>query len=170
MSPVETAGLTVFILVLFLGIFLSTLGLPGTVLIVLDVMAYALATGFAEIGLKVILILVAMAIVAELFDFGLDLFGAVRFGMSGRGIGAALICSLAGAIMLTPFFLGLGTLVGIFLGGGAAVIVMETLRRRKLKPAFRAGIGAMLGRIAGITVKGGMSVAMAAFTLLQIYS
>lgn len=133
-------------------------------------MVYAVATGFSQIGLKVMLILVAMAVVAELFDFGLDMFGAVRFGMSGRGICAALIGSLAGAIMLTPFFLGLGTLVGIFLGGGAAVLVVEMLRRRKLKPAFRAGFGAMLGRMAGITVKGVMSVAMAAFTLLQIYS
>lgn len=164
------AGLTVFILVLFLGILLTVLGLPGTILIVFDVMTYALATGFAQIGFTVILILVAMAIVAELLDFGLGMAGAIRFGSSRRGMWAALIGSLAGAILLTPFFLGLGTLIGIFLGGSAAVFVTEMLQRRKLKPAFRASIGAMLGRTAGIAVKGLLSVAMAAIALFHIYS
>ncbi len=70
MSPFEIAGLTVFILILFLGVFLTVFGLPGTVLILIDVVAYALLTGFAQIGFKVILILVAMAVVAELLDFG----------------------------------------------------------------------------------------------------
>jgi uncharacterized protein YqgC (DUF456 family) len=170
LSPVETAGLTVFILVLFSGIFLSALGLPGTVLIVFDVMAYALATGFVQIGLKVILILVVMAIVAELLDFGLGMAGAVRLRASRLGIWAALIGSLAGAIILTPFSLGLGTLIGIFLGAGVVVFAAEMLKHRKQKPAFRAGIGAMLGSIAGIAVKGMLSIAMASITLFHIYS
>jgi len=133
-------------------------------------MSYALATGFVQIGLKVILILVVMAIVAELLDFGLGMAGAVRLRASHLGIWAALIGSLAGAIILTPFFLGLGTLIGIFLGAGVVVFAAEMLKHRKQKPAFRAGIGAMLGSIAGIAVKGTLSIAMAAFTLFHIYS
>ncbi|MFH1081106.1 MAG: DUF456 domain-containing protein [Pseudomonadota bacterium] len=170
MSPVETTGLTVFILVLFSGIFFSTFGLPGTVLILINAIAYAFVTGFARIGLVVLLILAAMAIVAELFDFGLSMIGAVRFGASRRGIWAALFGSLTGAIILIPFFLGLGVPIGIFLGGGAAVFVMEMFKRRKQKPAFRAGIGAMLAGVAGIAVKGMLSIAMTALTLFHIYS
>ncbi len=170
MSPVETAGLTVFILVLFSGIFLSAFGLPGTVLILINAVSYAFVTGFARIGLTVILILTVMAIVAELLDFGLGMIGAFRFGLSIRGIWAALFGSLAGAIILIPFFLGMGVLIGIFLGGSAAVFVMEVLERRKQKLSFRAGIGAMLGGMAGIAVKGMLSVAMAAFSLFHIYS
>ena len=170
MSPVETAGLTVFILVLFSGIFLSALGLPGAVLILINAVAYAFVTGFARIGFTVILILVVMAIVAELLDFGLGMIGTVRFGISRRGIWAALFGSLAGAIILIPFFLGLGVLIGIFLGGSAVVFVMGMLKRRKQKPAFRPGIGAMLGGMTGIAVKGMLSIAMAAFTLFHIYS
>jgi len=170
LSPFEMAGLTVFILVLFLGIFLSVLGLPGTVLIVFDVVAYALATGFAQIGFKVILLMAAMALVAELLDFGLGMAGAVRFGASRGGAWAAVIGSLAGAILLTPFFLGLGALIGIFLGGGVAVFATEMLQRRKLKPAFRASVGATLGRTAGIAAKGLLSVAMVTIALYHIYS
>ena len=170
MSPFEIAGLTVFILILFLGVFLTVFGLPGTVLILIDVVAYALLTGFAQIGFKVILILVAMAIVAELLDFWLGMIGAVRFGASRLGMWAALFGSLAGAAILTPYFLGLGALIGIFLGGSVAVFIMEMLKRRKLKPVFRASVGAMLGRMAGIAVKGMLSIAMAAVTLFHIYS
>jgi uncharacterized protein YqgC (DUF456 family) len=170
LSPFEIAGLTVFILVLFLGVFLTVFGLPGAVLILIDVFAYALLTGFAQIGFKVILILTAMAIVAELLDIGLGMIGAARFGSSRGGMWAALIGSLAGAIVLTPFFLGLGALIGIFLGGGVAVFAIEMLQRRKLKPAFRASIGATLGRTAGIAVKGLVSVAMSAIALFHIYS
>ena len=170
MSPFEIAGLTVFILVLFLGIFSTVFGLPGTVLILIDIVAYALLTGFAQIGFKLILILVVMAVVAELLDFGLGMAGAVRFGTSRWGMWAALFGSLAGAAILTPYFLGPGAMIGIFLGGSAAVFVMEMLKRRKLKPAFRASVGAMLGRMAGIAVKGMASIAMAAFTLFHIYS
>lgn len=169
MSPVETAGLTIFILILFSGIFFTVIGLPGTILIVFDVIVYALATGFAPIGFKVILILVAIAIVLELLDFWLGAAGAVRFALPWKGIWAALFGSLVGAILLTPFFLGLGTLVGIFLGGSAAVFAVKMVQRQKLKPAFRTGMGAMLGRTAGMAVKGLMSVVMAAIVLFNIY-
>jgi uncharacterized protein YqgC (DUF456 family) len=170
LSPFEIAGLTVFILILFLGIFLTVFGLPGAVLILIDVVAYALLTGFAQIGFKVILILAAMAVVAELLDFWLGMAGAVSFGASRGGMWAALFGSLAGAVILTPYFLGLGALIGIFLGGGAAVFSVEMIKRRKLKPAFRASVGAMLGRMAGIAVKGVLSIAMVAVTLFHIYS
>jgi uncharacterized protein YqgC (DUF456 family) len=170
LSPFEIAGLTVFILVLFLGIFLTVFGLPGTVLILLDVIGYALLTGFAQIGFKVILMLLLITIVAELLDIGLGMAGAVRFGSSRAGMWAALIGSFAGVVLLTPYFLGLGVLMGVFLGGGAAVFMAEMIQRGKLKPAFRASIGAMLGRMMGIAVKGALSIVMVAFTLFHIYS
>jgi len=170
LSPFEVAGLTVFMLVLFLGIFITVFGLPGTVLILIDVMAYALLTGFDRIGFKVILILILIAVVAELIDFGLGMAGAVRFGSSRAGMWAALVGSLAGAVILTPFFLGLGVLLGTFIGGGIAVFITEMIRRRKLKPAFRASIGAVLGRMTGIAVKGMLSIIMVVITLHGIYS
>lgn len=170
MSPVETAGLTVFILVLFLGIFLTIFGFPGTALIAGDALIYAIATGFSQIGLQAILTLAVIAVLAELLEIGLDMMGAVRFTLSVRGVLAALFGSLAGAMILTPFLLGLGVLIGIALGGALAVFMTEMLRRRKLKAPFRPPIDAMLGRIAGIAAKGMAAVAMAAVSLFHIYS
>jgi len=170
LSPFEIAGLTFFMLVLFLGIFVTVFGLPGTVLILIDVMVYALLTGFDRIGFKVILILILITVVAELIDFGLGMTGAVRFGSSRAGMWAALMGSLAGAIIMAPFLLGLGVLLGTFVGGGIAVFITEMIRRQRLKPVFRAGIGAVLGRMAGIAVQGFLSISMVAITLHHIYS
>ena len=36
MTPLEAAGLTIFILVLLIGFFATLLGLPGTLVILLD--------------------------------------------------------------------------------------------------------------------------------------
>ena len=170
MSPLETAGLTVFILVLFAGIFVTVFGLPGTVIILADVFVYALVTGFDPIGFKVILALTVIAVVAEAADFSLGMIGAARYGASRKGVWAALIGSLAGAAVATPLFTGVGTLLGIFLGGFAGVFLVEYMEQRKLKPAFRASYGAVLGKVGGILIKGLLSVLMVMITLYHIYS
>ena len=170
MSPLEAAGLTVFILFLFAGIFVTVFGLPGTVIILIDVILYALVTGFGPIGFKVILILMVIAVVAEMLDFGLGMIGAARFGASRKGIWAALFGSLIGVVLATPFFLGIGTLLGIFLGGFTGVFLVELMNQGKLKPAFRASYGVILGRITGIMIKGLLSILMVVITLNHIYS
>ena len=50
MPPLELAGLTIFILLLFAGIYGAVIGLPGTILILGSVFFYALLTGFHTIG------------------------------------------------------------------------------------------------------------------------
>ncbi len=87
MSPLEAAGLTVFILVLFAGIFVTVFGLPGTVIILIDVILYALVTGFGPIGFKVILVLMVIAVVAEMLDFGLGMIGAADSERQEKGSG-----------------------------------------------------------------------------------
>jgi uncharacterized protein len=170
LPPLETAGLTVFILVLFAGIFVTVFGLPGTVIILIDVILYALVTGFETIGWKVILFLIAIAVVAEVADFGLGMIGAARYGASKAGIWAALFGSIVGVALAAPFFLGMGTLLGIFLGGFTGAFLVEFMNQRKLKPAFRAGYGSVLGRVGGIMIKGLLSVLMVVITLYHIYS
>ena len=52
MSFFAAAGLAVFILILFLGIYLNLFGLPGTVVIFFDVLFYGIVTGIERIGWK----------------------------------------------------------------------------------------------------------------------
>jgi hypothetical protein len=169
-TPLEYAGLTIFILVLLIGFFSILLGLPGTLVILFDVLAYALVTGFDKIGFWILLALVVIAAVAESLEFLLGVAWARRYGTSKRGVVASLIGGILGAILLTPAFLGLGALLGSFLGALLGAFVAEVLDQRKLKPAARAGFGALMGRLAGLFAKGLCALAMVIITLMAIYS
>ncbi len=170
MSPFEVAGLTIFILVLFIGIFSIIFGFPGTVIILIDTVAYSLITGFKIIGWKIIAVLIILSLLAETIDLLLGSAGAKKFGSSKKGIVASLIGAIAGAILMTPFLLGLGAVIGAFLGGFTGTFIVELIEQRQLKPAVRAGYGTLIGRIAGIFAKSFFALVMIIIILSTIYS
>ena len=170
MTPLEIAGLTVFILVLFMGIFSIIFGIPGTAVILIDVVLYALITGFERVSIKIVLILLVISILAEAIDFSFGVAGAAQFGISRRSIWISAISGFIGAVLMTPFFFGLGTVAGTFLGGFAGVLAIELIHQSKLKPALRAGYGDILGRIAGTLIKGFCAIVMIVITMSNIYS
>lgn len=170
MPAIEIAGLTIFILVLFLGLFSIIFGLPGTIVILLDVIAYGIITGFETIGLKVILALLVLAAAAEALEFLLGMSAALRFGISMKGLGASIGGGIIGAMAMTPFLFGLGAVFGTFLGGFTGVFLVEILRQGRLKPAFRASYGSIVGRVAGTLTKGFLALVMVIITLTNMYS
>lgn len=170
MTPLETVGLTFFIFVLFAGTFSTVFGIPGTVIILMDVIFYAFITGFERIGLKIIIILVIISILAEAIDFAFRMAGAARFGISKQRFWIAVISSLVGAIAMTPVLFGLGSIIGIFLGGFGGLLIVEIIRQSMLKPALRAGYKAILGRVAVTLVKGFCAIIMTIISLSNIYS
>ncbi|MBN1227631.1 MAG: DUF456 domain-containing protein, partial [Deltaproteobacteria bacterium] len=125
---------------------------------------------FEKIGFKIIVILIAITIFAEGLDFILGMSGAARLRITKKVVWTSVGCALAGAMILTPVFLGLGTVLGIFLGGFACVLIFELFHQSKLKPALRAGYRAMLGGVAGILAKGFCALVMIIITLSNIYS
>lgn len=170
MSPLEIGGLTLFILVLFLGAFSVLFGLPGTVIILIDAALYAVITGFEKLGFKILMILLILSILAELADFAVGMGGAVKFGASIKSFWASIIGALIGAFLMTPFLFGLGTVAGALFGGFIGVLTVELLRRNRLKPALRAAWGSVLGRAAGIGVKTVFALIMIVITLTSIYN
>ena len=170
MSPLEIGGLTLFILVLLFGTFSILFGFPGTAIIFLDAALYGAFTGFEKIGLKILVTLLILSALAEIADFAVGMAGAVKFGASRKGFWAFGIGGIIGALCMSPFFLGLGLIVGTFLGGFAAMLTVELLARNRLKPTLRAAYGAILGRAAGICVKGFFALIMLIITLTSIYS
>jgi hypothetical protein len=166
----EVGGLTVFILVLLFGAFSILFGLPGTVVILIDAALYATLTGFERIGFKILATLLILSILAELADFAVGMASAVKFGASRKAFWASVICGLIGALLMTPFLLGLGAVAGGLLGGFAGIMTVELLHRTRLKPSLRAAWGTILGRAAGICVKGVLALIMTVITLTNIYN
>jgi len=170
MPALELTGLTIFILLLFTGIYGAVIGLPGTILILGSVFFYALLTGFQKIGIGAIVLLILLTIVAEGIGFAVEFMNKIRFGPSIAGIMTSLAGSLLGALCLTPLLWGLGTLMGIFLGGFTGFFLTELIRQSKLKPAHRVSARTMLTSAAGIFAKGSCALVMTVVTLLNIYS
>ena len=163
------AGFTVFILILFAGIFLNFFGLPGTVVIFFDVLFYIIFTGFDHVGLKIILFLLISTIIAETIDF-LVMAGGYKPMTSKKSFGAAAIGAVIGAFLLTPFFGGPGIWVGFFGGGLAGVLTVEFIHQSELKAPFRTPGRAIIAMIGGKMVKGLIALFMIAFSLSNIYS
>lgn len=170
MTPIEIAGLSIFILILLAGIFSTIFGIPGTIIILIDVVLYACITGFEKIGITIIVVLLAITILAEGLDFVLGISGAAQLEITKRVVWFSAVGSLIGAVILTPVFFGLGTLLGIFIGGFACVLMFELLHQSRLRPALRLGRGAFLGRVAGTLTKGFCALVMIIITMSTIYS
>jgi uncharacterized protein YqgC (DUF456 family) len=170
LSPLATAGLTLFILLLFVGIFITVFGFPGTFVILTDVIIYSWITGFEQIGFTIIIILAVITLAAEAIDFYLGMKGAKKYTPSRTAVVASIIGSIVGVIVMTPMLLGLGALIGIFLGGFSGILIAELMEERKLKPAFRASYGALSGRIAGVMSKGLCAIVMTVIAMSKIYS
>jgi len=170
LPPLEIAGLTAFILVLLFGIVSILFGFPGTVVILLDAFVYAAVTGFEKIGFKILLILLILSVLAEIADFAVGMAGAVKFGSSRAGFWAFGVGGLIGAWLMAPFLLGLGIVAGAFCGGFLGIFAVELIRQRRMKPTLRATTGAILGRAAGILVKGFFALIMVIITLTSVYS
>ncbi len=169
MPLLETAGLAIFVVVLFIGVFSIIFGFPGTFLILGDVVVYALATGFEKIGFKVIIVLALLSLLAEMADFFMGIAGTRKYGSTKIGVTLSIIGGIIGAVVMVPILLGLGAIIGAFLGGFAGAFLGEYLERGKLKPALRAGYGALIGRVVGVLFKGSLAIVMVAITMSSIY-
>jgi uncharacterized protein len=170
LTPLEVAGLTVFILVLFTGLFCTIFGLPGTIIILGSVILYAVITGFYRIGIKLIFIMIIITLLAEVLDFTLGMAGASRFIPSKNNLWAAAAGALLGGVVLTPILYGLGTVGGGFLGGFSGVLAAEILRQNRMKPSLRTSYRSLAMGIAGVLARGFSALAMIIATLLNVYS
>ena len=170
MTPLEAGGLTLFILVLLFGAFSILFGFPGTVIILIDAFAYSAVTGFEKIGIKILVTLLVLSALAEVVDFAVGMSVAVKFGVSRKGFWAITIGGFIGALLMTPFFFGLGLIMGTFLGGFIAILTVELIARNRFKPTLREAYGSILGRAAGIFVKGFFALIMIIITLTSVYS
>ena len=164
-----TAGLTIFILILFAGLFLNLFGLPGTVVIFCDVLLYAVFTGFDPLGWKIILFLLLLTILAEGIDFFLVMRG-FEPSASRKSVITTVSGAVAGAFLLTPFLWGPGMWLGFFLGGLGGILTAELVRQSKLKISFRTSGSEILSMVGRKIIKGFISLVIIAFSLSNIYS
>lgn len=161
MTILGLAGYLLFLLAMLGGVALVPLGLPGIWLIVGTGLVYGLATDFASISIRLLLLAAALALVGEILEFGLGAAAARWSGASRWGMGGALLGGIGGAVLLVPVAPPIGSILGAFVGAFLGAVAAEKIRGRPWPGAYRAGMGAFLGSAAARMIKLVLAVSIA---------
>jgi uncharacterized protein len=151
-------------LAMIAGLLLIPLGLPGTWLQAAALAGFAWWTDFATVGLIPVVVVVLLALLAEIGDLLLAGRYARRYGGGGRAALGAIVGGLAGALVGVPVPL-LGSVFGAFIGAFVGAAALELFGGGAAGSAARAGWGALVGRIVSTAMKGGVGVVIALFSL-----
>jgi uncharacterized protein len=166
----QWVGLFFFFAVMALAILSIILGLPGTWVIVAEAIAYALITKFNRgIGWWDLLLLLALAGAGELLEFLVTAYGAKKFGASNKAVLAALCGGLLGAFLVNGVVPIVGALVGAFLGVYLGAFLYTWWAEKDTGQARRAGIGAFMGRMGAVLIKGAIAVSMAVVIAHEVF-
>jgi uncharacterized protein YqgC (DUF456 family) len=98
-------------------------------------------------------LLLGIALAGEGAEFAAQVWGAKKYGASGRGNLGGIIGAIAGAVLGAPFLFGLGALLGSLAGAFIGCLILELTHRRPLAEARQAAWGAFWGKAFGATVK-----------------
>jgi uncharacterized protein YqgC (DUF456 family) len=146
------------VLVLFGGLVLIPLGLPGLWVMLLGIIGYGALTDFRGIGLTTLAIVAALAFVGELIEWWIGFKYTQRYGGSRRAGWGALLGGIVGAFAGIPIPI-IGSVIGSFLGSFAGAAIFEFTRSPD--NALRTGWGALLGRMWATAAKTSLGLVMA---------
>jgi uncharacterized protein len=155
----RTLALAILALCAAVGLLLVPFGLPGLWIIAAGVIAAGWLTGFGSLGAGVIATAVGLALVGDMAEWWLGYRFARRYGGSQRAAWGALIGGLVGAGVGVPVPV-VGSLVGAFAGSFVGAVLFEGVAGEP-STAVRAGVGALLGRVAGTAAKVTLGLAIA---------
>jgi uncharacterized protein YqgC (DUF456 family) len=152
-------GLALFVMLIGLvGTVLPVL--PGTILILLGALLYAVVDGFQLVGWPTLIVLGLLTLVATTADIWASSAGAKVSGASGWSIVTGLIGGLAGFILLS--------LPGAIIGAVGGVLLTEIVRVGDWKKALKAGSGWLIGWAISAVVQLGIGLIMVAIFVWQV--
>lgn len=163
MSPVLI--LVLLAAVLFLGLLMIPLGLPGLWVMLGAALVYWMAFPAGGIGSWIMGIVSAMVVLAEVLEFTVAARYARLYGGSQRAAWGAILGGLIGAVAGVPVPL-VGSVIGAFAGAFVGAFVAETTVRRGVRgDPVKVATGALLGRIVAAALKVAIGLAVAATVL-----
>jgi uncharacterized protein YqgC (DUF456 family) len=159
------ASLTILILLLSqtLQLFSMPANWLALALVALWKWAYPLSMDWSFV-----IVLAVLAALAEVLEFGLQAWGAGRYGATRRGNIGGMVGAVAGAILGAPFFLGLGALAGALGGAYLGCLLMEMPGRSRAE-ALHAAKGSFVGKALGFTVKTAVGAVIVVMSIPRIW-
>lgn len=140
-------------------------GMPGASLILLGIVVWSIATGFAGIDWSIILVF-ALIVLSSVIEFLAVYWGSKQFGASKWGQIGAYVGLVLGFVGLLPALPVGGPIVGLLFGPFIGAFVGELLFRRRspeiadsrVQIALKASIGTVVGTVLGNLVDGMLAI------------
>ena len=160
-EPLSSIVLGVTLLVMLVGLIGIVLPIiPGTVVIFLSALVYALLDRFQAVGWPTLVIMGVLTAIATTADIWASTIGAKMGGASGWSIVVGLVGGLVGFVLFSlP-----GAIIGAILG----VLLTEIVRVGDWRQAFKAGGGWIAGWLLSTVVQLGIGLAMTAIFIWQV--
>lgn len=156
----EVIGLLLALMVMLIGLVGSVLPvLPSTPIVAAAAIVHRLIFGEASVSNLVLGLIVCLMVLSLVIDYIAGMVGARKLGATWRGILGAIVGALVGLFFSLP-----GLLLGPFIGAA----LFEMMGGRNWKEATRAGLGAVLGVLAGAVGKVAACVAMIALFTVNV--
>jgi len=151
----------ILILMLFVGIMCTLVGLPGNWLIMIAAVGYGFFDNFVHLDVRFLLVLLAVFLAGEVIEFIAGMLGAKRGRASNWATLAACLGAVAGGIAGTGVFPVVGSLIGALAGGFGASYLVEYLVTGQSQQARRVARKVVLGQLAGMLAKLAVATGMA---------
>lgn len=164
----EYVILSLYVLIALAGLISHLFGLPGNFIILAGSVLLGWYGEFQEVTVKIIIILVALALLAEVIEFLMGIAGAKKYKSSNKAIVGSIVFGIIGGIIGIPFFFGIGAVIGAFIGAFAGAFIIEFVFDRDLDRAVKSGWGALLGRVGGAISKGAIGLTMIVITIVSV--
>lgn len=143
-----------FLLMLAFGLVSNFLSIPGNFIIALNTFWYGIATGFEKVSLSFFVTLIVIAAAIEFAEYLIIALGAKRYGASRWGVVGAILGGIIGGLSGFTFSPIFGAITGGFIGVIVGTMLLELIiRGRNIKVAFHAMLGALIGKVGGLTIK-----------------
>jgi uncharacterized protein YqgC (DUF456 family) len=160
-GPLGVIALTLSLVIMFIGLIGTVVPvIPGTVLIFVAALGYALVEGFQSVGWPTLVILGLLMLVATTADIWVSSVGAKMGGASGWSVLIGLLGGLGGLVLFN--------LAGAIIGAISGVMLTEIVRLGNLKQALKAGAGWAVGWVLSTMVQLGIGLTMVAIFVWQL--
>jgi len=135
-------------------------GMPGTLMLVVIALVYAVATGFESVTWMTILVLLSLAAGGELIEFFSTASASAGPRPSRRVNLSAIAGSIIGSVLGLSLFFGLGALLGALGGAFVGAALASASEGQDLHSTLGQGMAAARGRLLGFVAKVAIAVGM----------
>jgi len=133
----------VFMIIGAIGILVPIL--PGTLLIWLAVLVYAIVEGFQAIDPVAFTFITLIALITGTADLWLSLLGSKKGGASWQAMLLGVVGSIVGFFLLGSLLPIIGNLIGGIVGYSVGVLIGQYIKNREWKIALKATAGGIIG-------------------------